>query len=177
MIGITPDMLQKYASQVDLDNDDVQAALLKILEDKADPKLKEIRTRASESPDRHTARQEIESLPEDAKDELFHETWAELIAASVQLRVEPLEGMKNLKGMIRDPYTVETLLLLFEDDEIPDEIVEANKDLVSDYINWFGCAVAPEMYEREEVEEFVETFGADPDLMDKWEPTEAEVDE
>lgn len=172
MIGMSPERLQQFASRLDLDNDDVQEALLTIVEEKANPRLQEVRERAADRDDPEYVRQQIESLSEDAKNELFHDTWAGLITAFVQLRIEPLEGMKNLKRMVRDPWTVEALLLLFEDEEIPDEVVEANKDLVSDYLNWIGCAVAPEMYRRGEVEEFIETFGADPDLMDKWEPAD-----
>lgn len=168
MFSPSPERLQQMASKVDIDNEQVQEALLTIAEDKVRPEMSDIKKRAEKSPPREEVREQLESLSESEKDRLFHETWAELITACVQLRVEPLEGMRNLKPMIRDPWTVETVLMLFEDDEIPDDITEANKDLVSDYINWMGCAIAPEMYERESVEDMIEQFGADPALLDKW---------
>lgn len=170
MFTPSPKRIQQLASQLDIGNEDVQEALLRVLEEKANPKLEEIRDRAESADTPSEAREQIESLPEERQDTLFHDTWAELLAAMVQLRIEPLVGMRNLKRMIRDPYTVEAMLLIFDVEEMPDEIVQANKDLFADYLNWMGCAVAPEMYSREDVEDFVETFGADPELMDKWEP-------
>lgn len=168
MMGMSPKRLQKLAAKMDLDNDDVQEALMRVAEEKTRPKLNEIRERASDSPSKEEVRERLDNLSEEDKNEVFHETWAELITAAVELRVDPLEGMRNLQTMIRDPFTLEVLLLLFEDEEIPSDITVANKDLVSDYVSWMGRAVAPEMYEREEVEEMVEEFGADPELLDKW---------
>lgn len=162
------DQVRQIAEQVDLSNDDVQEALLKVGEDKIRPQLDEIKERASNADDPDAVRQQLAELSDEKKNEVFHETWAQFITACVQLRVEPLEGMRNLKTMIRDPWTVEIMLMLMEDDEIPAEISEANKDLISQYITWIGRAIAPEMYEREEVEAMVDEFGADPELLDKW---------
>jgi len=162
------DQVRQIAEQVDLSNDDVQEALLKVGEDKIRPQLDEIKERASNADDPDAVRQQLADLSDEKKNEVFHETWAQFITACVQLRVEPLEGMRNLKTMIRDPWTVEIMLMLMEDDEIPAEISEANKDLISQYITWIGRAIAPEMYEREEVEAMVDEFGADPELLDKW---------
>ena len=162
------DQVRQIAEQVDLSNDDVQEALLKVGEDKIRPQLDEIKERASEADDPDAVRQQLAELSDEKKNEVFHGTWAQFITACVQLRVEPLEGMRNLKTMIRDPWTVEIMLMLMEDDEIPTEISEDNKDLKSQYITWIGRAIAPEMYEREEVEAMVDEFGADPELLDKW---------
>ena len=168
MIGMSPERLQQLAVKLDIDNDDVQEALMRVAEEKTRPKLNEIRERASDSPEPAEIRERLDTLTEEEKNETFHQTWAELITAAVQLRVEPVDGLRNFQTMIRDPWTVEVLLMMFEDDEIPSDITEANKDLISDYISWIGRALAPEMYEREEVEEMVEEFGADPELLDKW---------
>lgn len=162
------DQVRKMAEQVDLSNDDVQEALLKVGEDKIRPQLDEIKDRAADADAPQDVRQQLGELTDEKKNEVFHETWAQFITACVQLRVEPLEGMRNLKTMIRDPWTVEIMLMLMEDDEIPNEISDANKDLISQYVTWIGRALAPEMYEREEVEAMVEEFGADPELLDKW---------
>lgn len=172
MFTPSPDRMRKLASQVDISDEDVQEALLTVLEEKAEPQFEDIRRAAEEAEEQEVAREVIESMDEEQKNRLFHETWAELIAAAVELRINPLDGMRNFKTMIRDPYTLEAILLLFEDDETPGEVVEANKDLVSDYIHWMGCAIAPEMYSREEVEEMVDAFGADPELLDKWDESD-----
>ena len=162
------DQVRQIAEQVDLSNDDVQEALLKVGEDKIRPQLDEIKERAAEADDPDSVRQQLAELTDEKKNEVFHETWAQFITACVQLRVEPLEGMRNIKTMIRDPWTVEIMLMLMEDDEIPNDISDANKDLISQYITWIGRAIAPEMYDREEVEAMVDEFGADPELLDKW---------
>jgi len=162
------DQVRQIAEQVDLSNDDVQEALLKVGEDKIRPQLDEIKERASNADSPAAVRQQLAELSDEKKNEVFHETWAQFITACVQLRVEPLEGMRNIKTMIRDPWTVEIMLMLMEDDEIPNDISDANKDLISQYITWIGRAIAPEMYDREEVEAMVDEFGADPELLDKW---------
>jgi hypothetical protein len=162
------DQVRQIAEQVDLTNDDVQEALLKVGEDKIRPQLDEIKERASNADDAAAVRQQLAELSDEKKNEVFHETWAQFITACVQLRVEPLEGMRNVKKMIRDPWTVEIMLMLMEDDQIPNDISDANKDLISQYITWIGRAIAPEMYERGEVEAMVDEFGADPELLDKW---------
>lgn len=170
MFGLNPskDQIRSMAENVDLSNDDVQEALLKVGEDKIRPQLDEIKERAADADDPHKIREKLAELSEEEKNNVFHETWAEFITACVELRVQPLEGMRNLKTMIRDPWTVEIMLMLMEDDEIPSEISEANKDLISQYVTWIGRAIAPEMYDRDEVESMVEEFGADPELLDKW---------
>lgn len=177
MFTPSPKRIQQLASQVNIENEDVQKALMRILEDKANPKLEEIKQRAEDADSPQTARRQIEALPETEKDALFHETWAELLCGLAQLRIEPVAGLSNLKRMIRDPYTVEAMVLIFEVDEMPYETVQANKDLFSDYLNWIGCALAPEMYPRDDVEDFIETFGADPSLMDKGGPEESAEDD
>ncbi len=160
--------MKKLAQQVDLSNEDVQEALLSIGEDRIRPQLDDIKTRAESASSPEQIREQLADMPNERKNEVFHETWAEFITACVELRVKPLEGMRNLKTMIRDPWTVEIMLLLMEDEEIPDGITEANKDMISQYVSWIGRALAPEMYEREDVAEMVDQFGADPELLDKW---------
>ena len=164
----SPEQVRAAAENVDLDNDDVQEALLKIIEDKVRPELDEIRERAADAESPSEVRAELNQLSDEKKTQVFHQTWAEFITACVQLRVQPVRGMANLKSMIRDPWTVEAMLLMMEVDEMPNEIEEMNKDLVSQYITWIGTALAPEMYDRDEVESMIEEFGADPELLDKW---------
>lgn len=170
MFGLNPskEQIRSMAENVDLSNEDVQEALLKVGEDKIRPQLDEIRERAVDADDPDQIREQLGGLSDEEKNNVFHETWAEFITACVELRVQPLVGMRNLKTMIRDPWTVEIMLMLLEDDEIPDEITESNKDLISQYVTWIGRAIAPEMYERDEIEDMIEQFGADPELLDKW---------
>jgi len=164
----SPEQVRSAAQNVDLDNDDVQEALLQIAEDKIRPRLDEIKARADGQKSSDEVRAELESLSDEKKTEVFHQTWAEIITACAQLRVQPVEGMKNLKAMIRDPWTVEAMLLMMEVAEMPSEVEQQNKDLMAQYITWMGSAIAPEMYDRDDVEDMIEQFGADPELLDKW---------
>ena len=164
----SPEQVRAAAQNVDLDNDDVQQALLQIAEDKIRPRLDEIKERSEGRKSSDEVRAELESLPDDKKTEVFHQTWAEIITACAQLRVQPVAGMKNLKAMIRDPWTVEAMLLMMEVADLPSDIEKQNKDLMAQYITWMGSAIAPEMYDRAEVEDMIEQFGADPELLDKW---------
>lgn len=167
-INPSQSQIRRMAEQVDINDDDVQEALLKVGEDKIRPQLEAIKERAEDADDPEEIRAKLNEMDDEQIDEVFHETWAQFITACVQLRIEPLEGMRNLKTMIRDPWTIEIMLLLMDDDEIPDEITEANKDLITQYVTWIGRALAPEMYDREHIESMVEEFGADPALLDKW---------
>ena len=170
MFGINPskEQIRSVAENVDLSNEDVQEALLKVGEDRIRPQLDEIKERAEAADDPESVRAELEALSDERKTEIFHETFGEFIVACTELRIAPVEGMRHLKTMIRDPWTLEVMLLMLEVDEMPDEIEQANKDLIAQYVTWIGRAVAPEMYQREHVEDMVEEFGANPELLDKW---------
>ena len=179
MSNDAPDMpwwAQKAMNQ--LDEDQFRGIAVKLIEEEIQPHLKDIRERARETEDPEEVRDVFENQRGDEKrDEVFHSTWASLIGTAVQLRTDPLAGFKNLKPLLRDPYTLEAVLMMMEDDEIPSEISEANKDMIATYVHWMGIAIAPEMYDRSEVEEMVEQFGADPALLDKYDNAVADEGE
>lgn len=164
--GIQGGIVDRIASN--MDEEQVQEAVLQIIEEKAHPHLEDIKQRAENTEDADYVREYLESLEPEERNKVFHEAWGELIATFVQTRIEPMDGIENLKRMVRDPWTVESLLLIMEDEEIPADVEQEQKDALATYLHWMGIAIAPEMYELEDVEEMVAEFGADDELLDKY---------
>lgn len=162
-----------------IDDKQVRETVLDVIQDKAEPHLLEIKGRAEQAEDAEEVREIFENLPSESdltdgqkaqddvvsKDDVFHRTWAEFISSVAQLRLQPVEGYTHLKSMIRDPYTLEGMLLIMDQETIPEETKEAQKDLLASYIHYMGVAIAPEMYDREEVVEMIDMFGGDPALL------------
>lgn len=168
--GINEGLINRIASQ--MDNDSVQEAIIEIIESKAIPHLEDVKTQARNAENPDEVREIFESMDAASRERIFHDTMAELISTFVQIRIQPVKGGKNLKGLIRDPYTTEALLMMFDEDAIfgnrPDtEVQSAQKDTLRTYLHWIGIALAPEMYDREDVEAMIHEFGADPGLLDK----------
>lgn len=158
-------LVKQLASQ--LDEDAVQDAVVEIIEDRAKPHLDDIRERAADAEGQAEVREVFESLPDEKKNEVFHETWAELIVTVAKLRLRPIEGFTSLKRMIRDPYTLEALLLMVEQEGVPDDEERKRKEFIAEQVHTLGVVSMPEAYPEQDVRDVIETFGVDPDLLDK----------
>lgn len=126
-----------------------------------DPHLFEIRERTKQQPDTVEVREKVEDMEWEEKQDLFYETLHELIAILAEIRERPANaGYGELKSMIRDPYTVEALLLFCEEpNHIDDAYSEQMKDTVSDYLRLVGVRLLPEIYTQAEAEQIEEKFG------------------
>lgn len=142
-----------------MSEEQVQAAISKVVRDKVHPHFDDVRKEARSADDPDEVREKFEEMSEERKDEVFHDTWGRLIAQSFRLRDSPVRALKELKVMLRDPYTMEALLLIMDHGSIPAETQEAQKDLLSEYVHALGVGMMPEAYTREEVEEAVSKFG------------------
>lgn len=157
--------MKKVLGQIDKDS--FEKGLDHVMENHISPHLHDVRDRASESEDPEEIRRILEEeMTEEERNELFHDTWGEVIASFIHLRIDPFEGFLNLKHLLRDPYTLEAMLLMFDVEGTPKDIVEANKDMAATYVKCIGVALAPEMYGRDDVEQVVELVGGDPELLD-----------
>lgn len=135
-----------------LDQDAIESALKKGVDKEVVPHLEQVRKRATED-DADTAevRAHYESLSEEEQTNRFNEAAADLMAVFTEMREQPVTGAKKLKGRLRDPWTVEALLLIFDHEQVPDEVVDQQKNYAATWLKWVGVNAIPEMYRREQV--------------------------
>ena len=162
MIGnILNGMDGEAASEIlnSMDDDMIENALETGIEQELVPHLSEVRTKAAEeyrSP--AEVRAYYEGLDEEQQNVKFHEAAADLMAVAVDLRENPLTGLKKLKERLRDPFVIEALLLILDHEEVPDEVVHERKEFASTWLKYVGLHVVPEIYERDDLREMVETM-------------------
>lgn len=129
-----------------------------IFQERVIPHIEDIRQRA-ESEDSERLRDAYADLDPETKDEVLLETIGHIVRTLFELRERPREGMLNLKELIRDPGTMESLLLVFDDAEHIDPGYSADaKNFVSWYVTAAGVALAPELYDEATVREVYEAF-------------------
>jgi len=147
-----------------LDEDAIESALKKGIDKEVVPHLEQVRERAVEDDvDSAEVRAHYESLSEDEQTQRFTEAAADLMAVFAELRERPIGGAKKIKGRLRDPWTVEALLLVFNHEEVPDEVVDQQKDYAATWLKWVGVNMIPEIYTREQVLEVANRLYPDRD--------------
>jgi len=147
-----------------LDEDAIESALKKGIDKEVVPHLEQVRERAVEDDaDSAQVRAHYESLSEDEQTQKFNEAAADLMAVFTELRESPIAGAKKLKGRLRDPWTVEALLLIFDHEQVPDEVVDQQKDYAATWLKWVGVNMIPEIYTRDQVLEVANRLYPDRD--------------
>jgi cytochrome P450 len=158
--GMDEDQAQQLLGQIS--DEAITNALQTGIEKEVIPELQEIRTKIREmDEDAEEARQYLENLSEEEQQERFNAAVTDLLSVLTEIRVQPLSGGEKLKERLRDPWTTESLLLIFDHPDVPDEVVESQKDFAATWLRWAGANAVPEMYEEEELEEIVETLYPD----------------
>jgi hypothetical protein len=163
--GMDPERASALLSE--MDDEVIEDALRAGIEKELVPHLEEVRTKAA---DEYRSPAEVrayyEGLPEAQQTEKFHEAAADIMGVTVDLRERPVSGFKKLKGRLRDPWTVEALLLIFDHPDVPDDVVHERKEFTSTWLKYAGLHIIPEVYEREDLREMVETMYPDRDAED-----------
>lgn len=152
--GMDPERASELLSQ--MDDDVIEDALEAGIEQELVPHLQDVRTNAAEeyrSP--AEVRAYYEGLSEEEQTEKFHEAAADVMGVAVDLRESPITGLKKLKGRLRDPWTVEALLLIFDHPDVPDSVVHERKEFASTWLKYAGLHIIPEVYERDDLREMV----------------------
>jgi hypothetical protein len=145
-----------------LDDDMIEQALETGIEQELVPHLETVRVKAAEEyEDPKKVREYYEGLDEDKQTEKFHKAAADLVGVAVDLRENPIDGLSKLKGRLRDPWTTEALLLIFNHSEIPEEIEQERKAFAATWMKYIGAHVIPEIYERDDVADMVEQMYPD----------------
>lgn len=131
-----------------------------------DPHLVDIRQNVIEDyPDPLEVREKLEDMPEEDKEEIFYETLHELIKILEEIRIDPeTADYQRLKAMIRDPYTMEALLVFFENPEhIDPQYSDQLKEFVSEHARLLGVLLFPTMYTDAERRRVLRKLDWDPD--------------
>ena len=101
-------------------------------------------------------REHYKNMDDEAQQVAFDKAVASVVSVFALLRQKPQEGLEELKAMIRDPWTLEAILLIFRNDE---EIDPEYSDEIIQYAAWHvqeaAYFLAPELYTEEE-REFIE---------------------
>lgn len=173
--GLDEEQAQMILDQIS--DEAITNALQTGIEKEVIPELQEIRTKVREmDEDAEDAREYLEGLSEEEQQERFNETVADLLTVLTEIRAKPLDGGEKLKERLRDPWTAETLLLIFDHPDVPDEVVKQQKDFAATWLQWAGANVVPEMYEQEELQEVVDTLYPDSKVEEAIDLVEAEQD-
>lgn len=160
--GMDPERASELLAE--MDDDLIEDALEAGIEQELVPHLQDVRENAAEeyrSP--AEVRAYYEGLSEAEQTEKFHEAAADVMGVAVDLRESPVTGLKKLKGRLRDPWTVEALLLIFDHPDVPDEVVHERKEFASTWLKYAGLHIIPEVYERGDLREMVNQMYPDED--------------
>lgn len=147
-----------------MDEEVIESALKSGIEQELVPHLQDVRDKASdEYEDSNYVRDKYEDLSEEQQTKKFNKAAADIMSVAVKLRSSPMGGMKELKGRLRDPWTVEALLLIFDHPDVPDDVVQQRKDYAATWLKYVGVNVIPEVYTREAAMDMIQTFYPDSD--------------
>lgn len=151
-----------------MDDERKRDAIVEVMNRYLVPHAEDVQTRANadDPPSRKVREYFHEELSEGEKEDEFYETLWEVVGTFAKIRDHPVEGMQELKALIRDPYTVEALFLLFENEEHIDPEYSAQlKEFASFHLRAVGVLSMPEMYSQEEIQEVLDEFDLDPEMV------------
>lgn len=157
---VTDEQVQSVLNQIPPETK--RQAIETAITDYVVPHFDDVRERADDDVSNQQVRQQYAALGEQRQQEVFNRAVSDVIGTLFELRTSPESGLESLKGLLRDPYTIEGLLLIFENDEhIDAEYGNQMKDFAAMHLKWAGVALAPEMYGPDVVEDVAEEIGLD----------------
>lgn len=151
-----------------MDEEKKRDAIVEVMNRYLVPHAEEIQNRAEgEDPPSARVREYFhEELDESEKEDEFYNTLWEVVGTFAKVRDDPVEGLQELKALMRDPYTVEALFLLFENEEHIDPEYSAQlKEFASFHLKAVGVLSMPEMYSQEEIQQVLDEFDLDPAMV------------
>jgi hypothetical protein len=157
---VTEAQIDRLWSQIDQQTkrDAIQTALDQFVI----PHLQGIKTRAADDPDPEVIRQQYAELSDERQQQVFNQAISDVVGALFEVRENPKAGLLSLKGLIRDPYTMEGLLLIFDNEEHIDPAYSRQmKEFAAMHLKWMGVALAPESYPAAAVREVYEQLDLD----------------
>lgn len=126
------------------------------------PHLQGIKKRAADDPDPEVIRQQYADCSDERQQQIFNQAISDVVGALFEVRENPKAGLLSLKGLLRDPYTMEGLLLIFDNEEhIDPGYSRQMKEFAAMHLKWMGVALAPESYPTAVVREVYEQLDLD----------------
>jgi hypothetical protein len=157
---VTDEQVQSVLNQIP--EETKRQAIETAIEDYIVPHFDDVRERAAADVTNEQVRQKYAALGEERQQEVFNRAVSDVLGTLFELRTQPESGLESLKGLLRDPYTIEGLLLIFDNDQHIDAEYSAQmKDFAAMHLKWAGVALAPEMYDPAVVEAVAEEIGLD----------------
>lgn len=129
------------------------------------PELEDVRARAQSAEDAKAVRNYYENeLTAEEREEEFYHALDKLVGTLVECRERPQTGLPKLKTQLRDPFTLEALLLIFGDeDHIDPEHTAELKKFAAIHAKWIGAMLLPEMYNEAERQQVIDQMDLEPD--------------
>lgn len=145
-----------------MDEGQMRDAIEHVIAEQVAPELIKIRERAENSPSGQAVRGDLTTLNAEQKQALYNEQIKELVEIAFLFRKDPQNAVSNFKSMLRDPHTMESLLLIFDNPKhIDEDYADEMKDAVTTYARWIGVGIAPEMYSEAEIEAVADQLNRD----------------
>lgn len=154
-----------------LDEEQVKEAVRQAVTQMVVPHLEEVRQQAQHrkntGEDRQSVRQQLESLSERDQTDEFNQAVAECVTIAAELHNDPERAATMAKNRVRNPWTMERLLLPLSRAHDDPGHADEMKELVTDSLRWFSIYLVPEAYTYEEKRELLAKLfpDRDPDAM------------
>lgn len=165
-----PDQLAAIGQALaeDVDDETIAAVIAESWQQSIAPRLEAVRERAADEYSREQVRHYYATeLDPQEQQETFDDALNDILVAAFQVRAAIFEdaidlgdALADLHALIRDPWTAEAVLLIFENaDHIDPEYSNQMKEYGAWVLRSVGVAVAPELYEPEQVAAIAEDHG------------------
>lgn len=160
-------LIEQFMSQID--EEDIQAGIQTFVESQVVPALRQVRQRHDAGPSNEEVREQFQMLTDDEKQEYFYDAISEVVSTIIRIRIQPNEGFRRAKSLLRNPWVTESLLLIFEHESVDEAGSEEMKEFTLEHMHIIGVALLPEMYHPEERKGVFEQFGIEQSVIDEYE--------
>lgn len=145
------DQQQMQQLKEQLDEDAVIELWQNVHETQVQPHLADIKQRTGEKDDIDTVLEKLKAAPAEKQQQAFDSAMQDIIEVFLLFRENPVDAVQKGKRLLRDPYTVGGLLMIFEHDEHIDSAYSAElQQYTANVLQMAGVALIPEAYTREE---------------------------
>lgn len=157
----------------DVDFEQVFTFVQQAVDQVAAPHVEEIRQEAvrkkNNGESRFDARQRLENMDPEQQGDEFEKAAVELVQVAAEIHTDPKAAGQRLKHLVRNPWTMERLLLAFNNPngDPGDEYAHEAKEDVTDFVRWFTMWLVPEVYTHQERVDFMQKLGHDVPNVDQ----------
>lgn len=145
-----------------MDDEQIAEGMQTAMDEFVVPHLEDVRENAQSTPDRQSVREQYHSMPDAKQQEAFNRAIWDMVSVAGKLRVSPDEGLRDLKTMLRDPWTMEALLLVFHNpNHIDPNYSEEMRETATKFTRLAAMNLIPEAYTESEARDLMAEMGLD----------------